>query len=647
MIILANFIDRDISWLDFNDRVLAQFHRRDLPIEERIRFIGIAANNLSEFISVRFALMQNTKSAELSSVLKKIKEQKKAIEDAYKNTTLYYKYSSEVPEVFTEEYFMERVFPALTPISVDNTKEIPTFEENELCFFIQLRSEEESKFCFIQIPHQLSRVQEKKKESCLIENLIMKYIDKILGEEVVQGMILFSIHKNFDSELEIEEGKNALDIAKELVDRRKSNKIAFLNIYRKKPEGSIERLGMVKRLFKLLKVNKNNIYLTESTLMLEFLQDIDYTEGNYPDEWIKKWKPKYPEFLENNGSFFDAIDDGDIMLHYPYDKFAMADFLNEAASDGDVISIKQTLYRISGNKSPIVKALKKAAKNGKKVTVLIELFARFDERRNIKLIKSLKKAGCNIVYSPGGLKTHAKMCLVTKRKKDGIIVYSQFGTGNYNEKTSKIYTDISIFTKRKDIGYQLNSVFNMVSGFNKDVMKDMLVKYSPHTIRTEIEKLIKETAEKSNEHNAMIMFKMNSLSDPKMVEYIQNAAEKYPKCQFMILCRGICSLPSNLPNIHIKSIVGRFLEHSRIYATVVDENATIYISSADLMTRNLDYRVEIMVPISSSAIKKKIMEILSVYWKDNANSWILEDTTWKKAEIDEYMNAHNEFIKMN
>ena len=642
---MIKFIDRDFSWLDFNDRVLEQFNREDMPLSERIKFIGIATSNLSEFISVRFSIYCNKEREEIFyNIRNRIKEQKRKIESFYQRTELCKKLADEIPEDFSKEYFMEKIYPALTPVAINEATEIPMFEEREICFLIKLSEGSDSKLCFLQIPKQLNRIQRKKDSICLIEHLIENNFDLIFGKDIVTDYIQFTTYKNFDNNLESKDGETSVEKAIKLVNSRKDNKVIFLDISRHSDTGG----ELIKNLTKILKTPKDQVYVTNHPVALEVLSDLKLKEDDnlIITNWVNKFKPKYPEFLNNHGSFFDQIDDGDVLLHYPYDSFAMTDFIKEAAKNPDVISIKQTLYRISGNKSPIIKALKKAAKNGIKVTVLIELFARFDERKNIKLIKGLKKAGCNIIYSPCGLKTHAKMCLITKRTKSGIKMYSQYGTGNYNEKTSKIYTDISIFTKRKDIGYQLNSVFNMIAGFNGNMQKDMDVKYSPYNIRSEIKNLIETVINRTDADNRIIMFKMNALCDDEIVNYIHDRAEENPNVQFMILCRGICTLPADLPNLKIKSIVGRFLEHSRIYATVVDDTETIYISSADLMTRNLDYRIEIMVPIHDNKLKDEIMAMMYVYWSDNANSWMLKHSEWQPAPIvKQYTNAHNEFMK--
>lgn len=662
------WIDREFSWLDFNHRVLEQCKRTDIPATKRLTFIGIAANNLNEFISVRYAQVFSRGEKEYKNKLRdKILSHKREIESCYEEMNKKYhicEYSipEETAEGGDKEYsklysvFRKAIYPVLTPIMVAKNKEIPRMNERDVNFFIKLGytdDESDDKYCFMQVPHQIPRVYEIKGKKYLIEDIISAFIDEIFNSVKVKEYVLFTVNKNYSEDITIDGSGLAIDQVANAVTRRERNN--FIHIDVMNYNFNSDDTKIIKILYKLLHVNKNNLYVTKknnnNAIGLHFLtgadieikEDLEYIKSTYNTNF----KPSIPLDLDQD-KMFDILDDEDIVLHHPYDSYDLViRFLKEAANDSKVISIKQTLYRVSSDKSPIVKALADAARKGIQVTVMIELLARFDERRNISLINKLKSAGVNIVYSLEGLKTHCKMCLVVKATKRGMKTYAHMSTGNYNEKTACVYTDISYFTSKSSIGHDLNSLFNMITGISRPGNNMKAISYSPDTLRPKLMEEIKWVCEAPFEENdenktRRICIKVNAISDEEFVKFILQMAAAHPDVNFNIICRGICSLPSR-ENILIKSIVGRFLEHSRIYMFEHGGDKKVFISSADLLTRNLDRRIESLVEIDNKSVRKKISKIFESMWEDTANSYVLTGDSWEKVNSEPYINCQNNF----
>lgn len=652
------WIDRELSWLEFNKRVLRQIDRDDMPVQDRLRFIGIADSNLSEFISVRFTerFKTETDRSFINTLRAKIKEQKKEIEEAYLGMNKDYGLISKVEnkEDF-HKFYNHSIYTVITPILVGTNKEIPVLDEKDVNFFCKIHPKDkpdEHYYCFIQIPHQVNRFITMKHKTYLIEDIIRCYMDDIFNTCVVDDYVQFVVYKDFTEEINHNNTIKITARINEVLMHRLENNITWMDILVYNPDKS----NIVNKLTKLLKVPKHNIFFSndkEDTMiglhtMSSFKFNRDETE-EYRNKINMDFNPRLPDKLADEHSILNFLEDEDLLVQHPYETYddTVVRFLQEAANDPKVISIKQTLYRVSSKKSPIINALCDASKNGVKVTVMLELLARFDERQNLSLIAKLKDSGVNIVYSLDGLKTHCKMCLVVKATKKGITIFSHVGTGNYNEKTARIYTDISYFTSRKNVGAELNQVFNMITGISRpsDLKR---ISYSPITLRPCIMEGMKWVCEAVNpdsnqEFPKNIYIKVNSLSDIEMVKYIEELAEQHPDTTFNIICRGICSLPMR-ENVKIKSIVGRFLEHSRIYMFNAGKEWKVYISSADLLTRNLDKRIETLIAIEDSASKKKVKNIFSQLWKDTANTWWLnKDNEWEKDESGEYINTQNVF----
>lgn len=665
------FINRELSWLDFNERVISQYDRTDMCYMDRLTFLGIASSNLDEFISVRFAGLYHTKETTENSVdaflyrkvLSRIKEQREKI-NLYLNKNV----PTEVPNDIVRygdprfnvtnkmrHYFTNEIFPILTPISLGTNKEVPKFNDNDVNFFIKLKpmsEETKSNYCFLQVPHQIPRVVKLGKVYYFVDDIIQAFFADIFNNADIEDYIEFKVTKEYDTEIENDDNISIIDRVNTVLVKREENNIVFIDVMGVTTES--DSSSMVKKLTKLLNVDKRHVYKTEQrigslrALANQYLKDKPFKKIsiNSVIEHVP-FKPILPTELENEKSIFDYLDDDDLILHHPYHSYdAVVGFIREAANDPKVISIKQTLYRVSSEKSPIIRALCDAAMSGKKVTVMLELLARFDERQNINLINTLNQAGCNIVYSLEGLKTHCKMCIVTKSTKKGIVTYSHVGTGNYNEKTAHIYTDISYLTSNKAIGHDLTSIFNMITGFSKP-SELKRVKYSPITLRsTLVEEMGRCCTESTEELPSNITIKINSFSDVEMVNTIEQLIEKYPTVQWLFIVRGICSLPKleRYTNVTIKSIVGRFLEHSRIYSFESKGKSRVYISSADMLTRNLDKRIEILCPISDKESKAKLVNILDTMAKDTVNSWVMEGTSFKRVVSDDEFNSHSAFI---
>lgn len=657
--------DREFSWLDFNERVLYQYQRKDMPVVNRVRFIGIADNNLAEFISVRFAdkcnlekEFQNNKNY-IETLNNKISALKDDISNTFSKMNNEYHLIESVSEKNKfEKIFHKKVFPVLTVISTGTNKEVPVLDDKDLNFFVKMHPKDnptETIWAFIQIPYQVNRFIEYKHKIYLLEDIVELFMTEIFNTSIIEDYVQFVVYKDYSMEVIHDKNESIIKRVNNVLLARKKNYITFIDIMKYPKRNS----NIVKHLVKMLNINKKHIWITvkdkqnTNMLGLHILQDYDNdmiedvpSALNYTNNYLRL-VPKYPEELLEEDSIFHYLNNNDLIVHHPYESYdVVINFLREASRDPKVISIKQTLYRVSSSKSPIVQALCDASMNGIKVTVMLELLARFDERRNISLIQKLKEAGVNIIYSLEGFKTHCKMCLIARATSKGVTIYSHVGTGNYNEKTAKIYTDLSYFTSRTTLGADLNSIFNMISGFSRPSNLKS-VSYSPLTLRptllNEIDWVITAPEETNNRN---IYIKVNSISDKIMVDKILSVADDHPNITFNIICRGICSLPSR-ENIKIKSIVGRFLEHSRIYIFQVNKKWKVYISSADLLTRNLDKRVETLIKISDDKAKNKIKDIFFALWADTANSFTLNPNTneWEKVNSEIYINSQNNLIK--
>lgn len=636
------YIERDLSWLDFNRRVLSCGCDKKVPINERANFIGITESNLDEFISVRYPSSDDdnekgTKSKLLKDIKKFIKDRDEVVKNFISILNTKYNVRFTVPEKLSkkeyaklEKLYHNDIFPLL---SIEKISEHRI--DNGYPFIAALiRDNDVTNTFIIPIIKELDTlyITDDGSKVITIEDIITHFLASttFINKKIVETGV-YRIHQDGSVIISHDSSINLITRMEDTLLHRMNAKPIFIQ-YR---EGSGE---------KLLDEICDHYGINNKHRIRRFM--IDYKSfkgmkfvkgGNY-----KKFKPKRNTECDD---IFDTLDKEDIMLHHPYDSYdTVVDFVRQAADDKYVISIKQSLYRVSSLESPIVEALCKASRRGKKVLVLVEIKARFDERNNIEIFNKLSAAGCVVTLGDEFKKTHCKMCTVVRRKPgDGTKVYTHIGTGNYNEATSKIYTDISYLTSSRKLGHDVTEIFNIVLGYSKPVADMYKLFYSPVNLRNKIIACIdNEIKQAKNGKKAEIIMKVNSISDKAVISRLYTAANKGVKVT--IITRGICSI---LPrkNLYIKSIVGRFLEHSRIYYFRNKKEHNYYISSADLLPRNLDKRVEILLSMNNKEISKKISKILSLMMNDTENSFIMtKDGKWIKCNDDKKFDCHQMFI---
>lgn len=662
----SKYLNRELSWLEFNKRVLTQTMRRDIPTVEKFNFLSITSSNMDEFIMVRLAVSLNASKShpsdieisgmspmsEYLSVLDGIKKFKKMQDETYeiliKNLRKENVYISKYKELNKDEkayvgkIFYRDIFPILTPINIDTTKQFPNIVSKQLNIVVSLEDPSNSDLqviSFIPLNENLDFIYEiptkdkKSKKYILLEEIIYGYLNKIYFNKKIIDYGMFKILRQAEIELSHDKGVYITDRMKNILLERRYSEPIFMDV-----TSNISK-PLQKIIMKIFELNKSNVFEFENSFNYSGLSKINIESGKY-----ESFTPQYPSELLGEHDMFTAIDNGDILLHHPYESFdPVIKFLEHAAKDPDVVTIKQTLYRVSSIDSPIVNALCKAAENGKQVSVVLEIKARFDEDRNISLIEKMKLSGVQLIYGTEYLKTHCKFITVVKRGKKGLKIYTHLGTGNYNDKTSSIYTDISYFTSNIKIGQDISTVFNMLSGFSDPTTKINKLYFSPYNLRKKLENCIDDEIKNAKKgHRAIITIKVNSISDKRMIDKLYEASKHGVK--IMVFCRGVCSMKPINKNIVIRSIVGRFLEHSRIYYFHNNNNPNVFISSADLLTRNLDKRFEILTPIKDEEVKNKLLKILSMYYKDTFNSFEMSESGIYH-KLDGKCNIHDLFMK--
>lgn len=624
----CEFINREVSWIDFNMRVLKCASKKIHPLNERLKFLAISSSNLDEFISVRFAsILDSSAKKEYNAVLEGIKncvDYQDKIFDKLKKLYLSKGIAictdisklSKSDRAKVRDIFNKSIFPVITPINIGTTNEPPNLLSSQTCIAVTIKNGNNAELSIIPIPDNVNKLYNVNNNIICIEDIILFCINKLFINKEILSKGYFKVIKNANIILSHDDSSYIIDRMSDTIRQRTFSQPIFMHT----------NADMNKRLRNVL----CNLFEIDKKHIISDKELIDYSRF-MSSKFLSNPKYSYESFEQNvfdddeeHYSLFSSISEKDILLHHPYDSFVtVTKFLEHAAIDPDVVAIKQCLYRVSSEDSPIINALIKAAKNGKNVTVLIEIKARFDESRNISLIDKLRYAGVNVVLGLEYLKTHCKICVVMRREKDGIKVYSHLGTGNYNDKTANIYTDLSYFTASQKIGRDLLNVFNILSGVSSPDDPLTSVFYSPINLRSKLNKLIDREIEFAKKgKKAGIVLKLNSLSDEDMVKRLYKAAEKGVK--IYIICRGVCSIKPK-KNIYIKSIVGRFLEHSRIYYFRNNKSPEYYISSADLLTRNLDRRVEVLVGLKDDDIKEKVQYIIDVMKRDERNSFEMKD----------------------
>ncbi len=680
------YINRELSWMQFNERVLSEAEDLSNPLFERLKFLSISASNLDEFFMVRVASlidMINADYKKLDIAGMTAKEQLRAVlENVHDFVDKQYEIYNDqlLPALlskgimiceakdlsnkdsdYVDRYFDEYVYPVLTPMAVDSSRPFPLIRNKTLNIAALLTKKEgkdDVDFATVQVPNVLPRVIEipgngkdnEIRKVIFLEQIIQRNVSKLFLNYDVITSAPYRVGRNADLSIDEDEAEDLLKEIEKQIKRRQWGQAIRLEVAK----------GIDSKLLKIiadeLKVEANEIYNIDGPLDLTFLMKMYKLEGF---EDLKEHRYKEPQLVPEFASdenIFDVISRGDVLMHHPYETFEnVVKFVEHAAVDPDVLAIKQTLYRVSGN-SPIISALAKAADNGKQVTVLVELKARFDEENNIVWAKMLEKAGCHVIYGLVGLKTHSKITLVVRHENDGIRRYVHLGTGNYNDATARIYTDVGLLTCNEQIGEDATAVFNMLSGYSEPKAWNRLV-LAPLWLKERFLYLIEREAKiASSGKEGKIVAKMNSLSDPDIIEALYKASAAGVKIQLIV--RGICCLKTGIKgvseNISVRSITGNFLEHARIFWFKNDENPEVFCGSADWMSRNLDRRVEIVFPITDDALKARLWHVLDTELKDNRRANILQpmgleyvkEGTRQKKAVDSQLIAVKEAIDM-
>lgn len=629
------FINRELSWLDFNNRVLYYADDKNTPLNERMKFLAISCSNLTEFISVRYATAIEENSPALHLILKGIKAQMKhqwvsycALRDELKKygvniTDIKHLNKSEKSTV--RKIYEKKIFPLLTPVNIGSTNSLPMFYSGQTCIAAIVKQGDVENLILVPVPKMLDKLYQIDDKVVMVEDIILEFLPHLCTNKEIVCTGVFKLVKNANVCLNHDSSKFILDRMISTIARRNAANPLFMVTQEDMPK-KLEGL-----LYTIFGIEKKNSF--SQTKMLDYTRFMKTCLLG--DDYSYQEFQAHPfEVVEETHSLFTTLKERDILLHHPYDSYdTVVKFIEHAAIDPKVIMIKQTLYRVSSEDSPIVNALCDAARRGKSVTVLIEIKARFDEEQNISLIEKLKKAGVNVLLGLEYLKTHCKMCIVVRNETSGMVIYSHIGTGNYNEKTACQYTDLSYLTRKQKVGMDLLHIFNILSGTSTPDEKLQRVFYAPVNLRKRIVKNIDREIEYAKKgKKAEIFLKLNSISDIEMVNKLYEAARKGVKVY--VLARGICSIVPT-ENLYVKSIVGRFLEHSRIYYFYNGGKPEYYISSADLLTRNLDRRVEVLLLVNDYLSIKKLKNIISVFKADKKNSFKMgEDGIYKKLDGD-------------
>ena len=642
------FYNRELSWLKFNLRVLKEAMVKDTPLLERLKFIAISASNLDEFFMVRVAgLWSNFDSgvekrdasgmsvheqlvAISQAAHEQVRTQTKSLialmaeMDAVKLHFRRVKDLSELGKDWLEEYYREVVFPVLTPMAVDASRPFPFLANKTLNLAVELiRADGEHSMGLIQVPSVLDRIVEVEPEGkrtfVFLEDIIASHCHDLFKGCHILDMVSFRVTRDSDLDLEEDDSVDLMKEVEESLRKRKRGAAVRLEIF-KTNNNRIKRF-----LEENLDVTEMEVYEINGPLDPTCFFKFIGMKGMWP--WLyEPFVPQRPLELPDDSDLFAAIRENDILLHHPYESFdPVVKLVSDAADDPQVLAIKQTLYRVSGN-SPIVAALARAAENGKQVTVLVELKARFDEENNILWARRLEKAGCHVIYGLVGLKTHAKIILIVRKEDNGIKRYLHLGTGNYNDSTAKLYTDLGLMTANDEFGSDASAFFNLLSGYSEPPVWNKLV-MAPLGLREKIYALIdNEIAMVRSGREGHIIAKMNSLIDQPVIQKLYEASAAGVHIDLIV--RGICGLRTGIEgisdNITVRSIVGRQLEHSRIFWFANGGEEQLYLSSADWMPRNLNDRVELFFPVEKEEHIRRIKALLDLYLRDNVGAHMMQ-----------------------
>lgn len=642
------FYNRELSWLKFNLRVLKEAMVKDTPLLERLKFIAISASNLDEFFMVRVAgLWSNFDSgvekrdasgmsvheqlvAISQAAHEQVRTQTKSLialmaeMDAVKLHFRRVKDLSELGKDWLEEYYREVVFPVLTPMAVDASRPFPFLANKTLNLAVELiKADGEHSMGLIQVPSVLDRIVEVEPEGkrtfVFLEDIIASHCHDLFKGCHILDMVSFRVTRDSDLDLEEDDSVDLMKEVEESLRKRKRGAAVRLEIF-KTNNNRIKRF-----LEENLDVTEMEVYEINGPLDPTCFFKFIGMKGMWP--WLyEPFVPQRPLELPDDSDLFAAIRENDILLHHPYESFdPVVKLVSDAADDPQVLAIKQTLYRVSGN-SPIVAALARAAENGKQVTVLVELKARFDEENNILWARRLEKAGCHVIYGLVGLKTHAKIILIVRKEDNGIRRYLHLGTGNYNDSTAKLYTDLGLMTANDEFGSDASAFFNLLSGYSEPPVWNKLV-MAPLGLREKIYALIdNEIVMVRSGREGHIIAKMNSLIDQPVIQKLYEASAAGVHIDLIV--RGICGLRTGIEgisdNITVRSIVGRQLEHSRIFWFANGGEEQLYLSSADWMPRNLNDRVELFFPVETEEHIRRIKALLDLYLRDNVGAHMMQ-----------------------
>ena len=690
----TNIIDRELSWLDFNARVLEEAYEKENPLMERMRFLAITASNLDEFMMVRVAGVMDVAESgrkklyssgltpqELLPMLdKKIRDfvdrqysclSRSILPQLEKAGIRFVRVSDLTPEqlVHIDAYFDKVLFPVLTPMAVDRSRPFPRLANKSLNIVVHLREKQENEpkpkkkgkksddreaFAVVQVPSILPRFLElpevkledgsKQRSFVLLEDIIIRHMASLFELHEIVSCSLFRLTRDSDLSID-EESDDFLAEIKASIKKRKSGRPVRLEVHTSCDPDSLAFLE------EMLPIEEAKVIKVPGPLDLTLFSKFASIPGSAAMSYEPIVPVSVPADFVGYEDIFSAIRAHDCMVHHPYESFdVVVNFVRAAAEDPDVLAIKQTLYRVSGN-SPIVAALEKAAENGKQVTVLVELKARFDEENNIHWAQKLEKAGCHVVYGLSGLKTHCKILLVVRREEDGIRRYVHMGTGNYNDSTARIYTDIGVMTCKEPYGSDASSLFNVLTGYSRPPRYNRFVT-APIDMRPFFQEMIEgEITAASQGLPSGITAKVNSLVDPDIIELLYKASQAGVPIKLIV--RGICCLIPGVPglseNITVHSIVGQLLEHSRIFKFECGGKPRIWMGSADWMQRNLDHRVELVFPIEAE-LQDRAEEILEVMWNDNVNTRVMQpDASYQLVDrrgSRKMLNSHRAFSDM-
>lgn len=642
------FYNRELSWLKFNLRVLKEAMFKDAPLLERLKFIAISASNLDEFFMVRVAGLWNSLDNGVDKVDAaglSVKEQLEAIaESAHEQIRTQTKYLmaligemdavglhfrrvenlTDLGKDWLEEYYREIIYPVLTPMAVDASRPFPFLANKTQNLAVELiKSDGEHSMGLIQVPSVLDRIleipPEERRTFVFLEDIIASHCQDLFKGCQILDVVPFRVTRDSDLDLEEEDSVDLLKEVEESLRKRKRGAAVRLEIFK------TNNSRIKKFLEDNLDVSELEIYEINGPLDPTCFFKFTGLKGMWP--WLHEpFVPQRPLELPDDSDLFAAIRQNDILLHHPYESFdPVVKLVSDAADDPQVLAIKQTLYRVSGN-SPIVAALARAAENGKQVTVLVELKARFDEENNILWARRLEKAGCHVIYGLVGLKTHAKIILIVRKEDNGIKRYVHLGTGNYNDNTAKLYTDLGLMTANDEFGIDASAFFNLLSGYGEPPVWNKLV-MAPLGLREKIYALINneiDMVKKGKEGH--IIAKMNSLIDYPVIQKLYEASAAGVHIDLIV--RGICGLRTGIEgisdNITVRSIVGRQLEHSRIFWFANGGEEQLYLSSADWMPRNLNDRVELFFPVETEEHIHRIKGLLDLYLRDNVGAHMMQ-----------------------